>query len=114
MPRGSPVFVMWVYEKSYAVRFYLSFKGFYDTVMNMAKLTPKLFTKGKTLARYSVHPIKEADYHVFEEGGETILHIRTYSSAERKKEGNACQHIQIDREMAQVLVQIMKDAKLID
>lgn len=80
----------------------------------MAKLSPKLFTKGKPLAHYSVHPVKEGDYHVFEEGGDTILLIRTFSSSDRRKEGKACQNIQIDREMARVLVNIMKEAKLID
>ncbi len=80
----------------------------------MAKLSSKSFTKGKPLAHYSVHPVKDADYHVFEDAGEPILFIRTFSSSDRKKEGKACQNIQIDREMAHILVNIMKEAKLID
>lgn len=80
----------------------------------MAKLTPQLFTKGVALAHCSAHPVKEADYLVYEVDGEPMLHIRTYSSTARKQEGKACQHIQIDREMAQVLVSIMKEAGLID
>lgn len=80
----------------------------------MAKLTPILFTKGKPLAHYSVHTAKDADYHVFEDDGSPILFIRTFSSSDRKKEGKACQNIQIDREMARVLVNIMKEAKLIE
>ena len=80
----------------------------------MAKLQPSLFVKGKPLAHYSVHQVALADYHVFEQGGETILSLRTFSSAERMKEGKACQNIQIDKEMAQVLVQIIKEAGLVD
>ncbi len=80
----------------------------------MAKLTPDTFTKGKSLAHYSVHPVKTSDYHVFEVDGEPVLHIRTFSSPDRKKEGKACQNIQIDRDMAKVLVNIMKESGLLD
>lgn len=80
----------------------------------MAKLTPELFTEGKPLSHYSVHAPMEADYHVFHDGDSPILLIRTFSSTERKKEGKACQNIQIDRDMAQVLVNIMKEAGLIE
>lgn len=80
----------------------------------MARLTPDTFTKGKPLAHNAIHPVKASDYHIFQVNGEPLLHIRTFSTPERKKEGKACQNIQLDRDMAKHLVAIMKDAGLLD
>lgn len=63
------------------------------------------------MAHYSVHPVKDTDYQTFADGVEPILFIRTFSSSDRKKEGKAYQNIQIDREMAHILMNIMKEAK---
>lgn len=58
--------------------------------------------------RNQVHNNVHATYTVFEERGEKYFQIDTYGREERKMPGKTSQTIQINREAAEYLVDLLK------
>lgn len=55
-----------------------------------------------------VHDVVYATYTVFEQNGERYLQIDTYGKSDRENPDKISQSIQIDKEMAQGLIEMMK------
>lgn len=58
--------------------------------------------------RNMVHDVVYATYTVFEQNGERYLQIDTYGKSDRENPDKISQSIQIDKEMAQGLIEMMK------
>ena len=58
--------------------------------------------------RNTVHDSVYATYTVFEQSGERYLQIDTYGKSGRENPGKISQSIQINKEMAQILIEMMK------
>jgi hypothetical protein len=57
--------------------------------------------------RYNVHDKVETTYSVFEANGEKYLQIDTYGTAGRKIPDSISQSLQIDREAAKLIVDLL-------
>ena len=59
-------------------------------------------------SRNTVHDAVYATYTVFEQSGERYLQIDTYGKSGRENPGKISQSIQINKEIAQILIEMMK------
>jgi hypothetical protein len=59
--------------------------------------------------RNGVHDEVECDYFVFREGGETYLQLDTYARGDRDRSGGVKQKIQLNRESALQLRQLLEE-----
>lgn len=73
----------------------------------MALIEKMKFSK-ITKDRIRVHEPAEATYSVFSDGNNTYFQIDTYGSDSRKDKGKISQSIQIDKETALELIQILQ------
>lgn len=60
-------------------------------------------------SKNNIHQITEAVYTVFEVSGKTIFQIDTFGTNKRKHPEKVSQSIQIDKDMAQVLINKLKN-----
>ncbi|GHV30966.1 hypothetical protein AGMMS4952_18790 [Spirochaetia bacterium] len=79
----------------------------------MALLQKKLFSE-IAKERNQIHEYTEASYTVFSKDGQTIFQLDTFGTSHRKVPGKISQSLQIDKEMAEVLVQKLRFAFNID
>lgn len=74
---------------------------------NMALITKRNFSRINK-ERNMVHESIEATYCVFSKGENKYFQIDTYGSAGRQLKSKISQSIQVDREMAIELIELMK------
>lgn len=67
-----------------------------------------------TKDRSRVHEPADATFSIIYEGDKKYLQIDTYGSADRQIKGKVSQSIQMDKEMAQRIVEILKMEFYID
>lgn len=79
----------------------------------MAKLVLDNFER-KNVDEGKEHGSVSAKYFVFKIGNDVIFQIDTYGTKERKNAGKISQSIQFDKKVAQKLVEIFKQNKMID
>ena len=75
----------------------------------MARLRKDAFKK-TTKERNSIHGTVSATYIVFEAEGKTFFQIDTYGSSKREIPGKTSQSLQLDRQMAEVLISELQKA----
>lgn len=73
----------------------------------MAALTVKAF-KRLDKSKNTVHDPVQTTYTVFQEDEKTVLQIDTYGRADRTIPGKVSQSIQIDKEAAKLLYNLLK------
>ena len=78
------------------------------TVREIGTALIRSFTS-KGRERYSVHDEIEADYFSFERDGRKLLQIDTHGRSTRENPGKQSQTIQLDKEGAAALFQILKN-----
>lgn len=79
----------------------------------MALLQIDHFSK-VTKDRSHIHEPADATFSIIYEGDRKLFQIDTYGSADRKVKGKASQSIQMDKEVAQKIVEILKTEFFID
>lgn len=80
----------------------------------MAKIDKNLLSKTKK-TRNRVHEVVEGTYSVFEDiGGKKYFQIDTFGTKGRVHKHKISQTIQVDKETAKYLIDIMKQEFLID
>ena len=73
----------------------------------MAQITIEKLSKIEK-NRNMLHDVVEATYTTFEKNGDTYFQIDTYGKSGRENPNKVSQSIQIDKETARVLVDILK------
>jgi len=73
----------------------------------MAMLEPDSFKKVEK-DRSSIHDPVEATFSVFSIEGKTIFQIDTYGSKGREYPGKTSQSLQVDKQMAKKLIEILR------
>lgn len=72
----------------------------------MARLDMEKFSKSERL-RNTIHERVYAEYVVFEQNGEKYVQIDTFGRSDREIPGKVSQTIQLDKESARFLVELL-------
>jgi hypothetical protein len=79
----------------------------------MALLNPSSFERIQK-SRNTVHKPVSATYSFFEENGLKLFQIDTYGTAERAMPEKVSQSIQLDKQMAKIIIEILKKEFYLD
>jgi hypothetical protein len=85
----------------------------YERSVNMALLDPASFDRIEKY-RNTIHKPTAASYTVFNENGRTFFQIDTYGTAERVMPEKVSQSLQLDKKMAELLVDMLRREFQID
>jgi hypothetical protein len=67
-----------------------------------------------TKDRNQIHECTESSFTIFSKDGRTIFQIDTFGTSHRRVPGKISQSLQIDKEMAEVLIQKLRSTFNID